>query len=180
MDGLKDDHRVSGKHLRLNRNRKNLLIDSISIHLPTRRHSCRYCRSGITQILWAASFIPCRVRWRHTVGADAVFVDKHAIGWSADPDAGGFLASSRVSSRDQPALSRPVDRLDSADHVRRLGIGVRISLDRSRLLLGRHCDRIAHRVGDRALSRAEIGKRFLVVRICYRCVNQTQLWKRRS
>jgi hypothetical protein len=57
----------------------------------------------------------------------------------------------------RPVQSRPVDRLDSADHAGWVGTGVRISLDGSRLLLGRDRDRIAHGVGNRALSRAKIG-----------------------
>jgi len=42
----------------LNLNRKHLLIDSNSIRLPTRRHSCRYCRLGITQIPRAVASVP--------------------------------------------------------------------------------------------------------------------------
>ena len=94
------------------------------------------------------------------MGVDAVSVGQHAFGWSTDSDAGGDLASSRFPGRDQPALSRPVDRLDPADHAGRVGAGVRIFVDRSRLLLGGNCDRIAHRVGDRTLGRAKIGEGF--------------------
>ena len=72
---------------------------------------------------------------------------------------GGDLASSRFSSRAQPALSRPVDRLDPPDHAGWASSGFRISLDRSRLLLGRHSDRIAHRVGNQTF-RAKIGEGF--------------------
>lgn len=94
------------------------------------------------------------------MGADAVFVDKHATGWSADPGAGGNLAGSCLLSGDQPTLPRPVDRLDPADNAGRAGPWLRISLDRPRLLFGRHRDWIRHRVGDQTLRQAKIGEGF--------------------
>jgi hypothetical protein len=50
MDGLRGGDGASKGYLHPNRNRKNQLIDSNSIRLPTRRLNCRYCRPGITQI----------------------------------------------------------------------------------------------------------------------------------
>jgi len=93
------------------------------------------------------------------VGVDAVFVGRHTSTWTAGAGEGGDLTSSRFPSRDQPALPRPVDRLDPPDHAGWASSGFRISLDRSRLLLGRHSDRIAHRVGNQTF-RAKIGEGF--------------------
>ena len=63
------------------------------------------------------------------MGVDAVSVGQHAFGWSTDPNAGSDLASSRFPGGDQPALSRPVDRLDPAVYAGRASAGGRISLD---------------------------------------------------
>ena len=63
------------------------------------------------------------------MGANAVLLDKHASGWTDGAGEGGDLASSRFPGRDQPTLSRPVDRLDPADYTGRAGAGIRISLD---------------------------------------------------
>ncbi len=94
------------------------------------------------------------------MGVDAVSVGQHATAWSVGAGEGGDLASSRFSSRGQPALSRPVDRLDPPDNAGWASSGFRISLDRSRLLLGRHSDRIAHRMGDQTFRWAKIGEGF--------------------
>lgn len=82
------------------------------------------------------------------MGADVVFAGKYAIRSTASAGEGGDLASTRFSRRDQPTLRRSVDRLDPADHVGWAGARIRISLDGSRMLLGRHCIRITDRVGD--------------------------------
>ncbi len=63
------------------------------------------------------------------MGVDAVFVGQHATGWSDGAGEGGDLASSRFPSRNQPAISRPVDRLNPANHAGWASSGVRISLD---------------------------------------------------
>ncbi len=57
------------------------------------------------------------------MGADAVSVGQHATGWSAGTGEGGDLASSCFLGRNQPALSRPVDRLDPAYHAGWFGLG---------------------------------------------------------
>lgn len=144
----------------LNRNRKHLLIDSHSIRLPHRRYCGHYCRPGISQVPGAVACVLGRIRWRHSMGADAVSVGQHASSWPAGAGEGGDLASYCFSSRDQPALSRPVDRFDPAYHAGRFGIGGRISLDGSSLLLGRHRDRNAHRMVDQTFWLAKIGEGF--------------------
>ncbi len=81
------------------------------------------------------------------MGPDAVFVGQHATCGSDGAGKGSDLANARFSCRDQPALSCSVDRLDPTDHAGRVGAGVRISLERSCLLHGRHNDRSLRRVG---------------------------------
>lgn len=75
------------------------------------------------------------------MGADAILVGQHVTGWSIDSNACGNLLSSRFAGRGQPALSRPVDRLDPADHTGWAGAGVWISLDRSSVLFSRYRSR---------------------------------------
>jgi len=132
-----------------NLRRKHLSIDSHSIRLPNRGHSCRFCRLGIAQIPWSVTGVLGRVRRRHAVGADGVLVGKHAAGGAADPGTGCDLASPRFSCRDQPAPQCSMDRRDPSDHAGRAGAGVWLSVDGSRLLLSGRDDRCHRGKGDR-------------------------------
>lgn len=130
-----------------------ILITKID-NRPT-RYSCGI---GFAKIPGAVATIPGRLRRRHTVGADGFLVGEHATGWPTDRCASGGFAGHRVPGGVQPGLPRIMDRFDPKYHAGRLGAGVRLSVDRSRLLLGRDRTESRHRVGAWAGQGGEVGE----------------------